>query len=94
MKHRNYLMTKGAQRNIEFLLVMILFELRETIPVKDYLTIIYLKKVDNDKCFIRIEQEQPKYAIEQEIDYPIKTDAKLYIIDDGQNLTCMYSDEY
>lgn len=94
MKHRNYLMTKGVQRNVDFLLVMILFELRESIPVKDYLTIIYLKRIDADKCFIRIEQEQPKYAIEQEIDYPIKTDVKLYIIDDGQNLTCMYPNEY
>lgn len=94
MKHRNYLMTKGVQRNVDFLLVMILFELRETIPVKDYLTIIYLTKVGERKCLIRIEQEQPEYAIEQEIDYPIKTDVKLYIIDDGQNLTCMYPYEY
>lgn len=87
-------MTKGVQRNIDFLLVMILFELREAIPVKDYLTIIYLKRVNDDKCLIRIEQEQPEYVMEQEMDYPIKTDAKLYIIDDGQSLTCMYPDEY
>lgn len=87
-------MTKGVQRNIDFLLVMILFELQESIPVKDYLTIIYLKRVDDDKCFIRIEQEQPEYVMEQEIDYPIARDEKLYIIDDGQNLMCMYPDEY
>ncbi|MBS5799526.1 MAG: hypothetical protein KID02_07200 [Clostridiales bacterium] len=94
MKYRNYLMTKGVQRNVDFLLVMILFELRETIPVKDYLTIIYLKRAGEEKCLIRIEQEQPEYVMEQEIDYSIGKDEKLYIIDDGMNLTCMYPDEY
>lgn len=94
MKHRNYLMTKGVQRNIDFLLVMILFELRETIPVKDYLTIIYIKRADDGKCLIRIEQEKPEYVIEQEIDYAIEIDVKLYIIDNGMSLTCMYPDEY
>lgn len=94
MKHRNYLMTRGVQNNIDFILVLILFELRESIPIKDYLTIIYIKPMDADKCLIRLEQEEPKYVIEHETDYPVESDTKLYIIDDGMNLTCMYPDEY
>lgn len=94
MKNRNYLMTREVQRNIDFILVMMLFNLRKNIPVKDYLTIIYLKPIGKYKCLIRIEQEQPEYAIEHEIDYPIEGSIKLYIIDDGENLTCLYPDEY
>lgn len=94
MKNKNYLMTREVQRNIDFVLVMMLFELRESIPVKDYLTIVYLKLIGKHKCLIRIEQEQPEYVIEHEIDYPIEESIKLYIIDDGESLTCLYPNEY
>lgn len=87
-------MTKGVQNTIDFLLVLILFELRESIPLKDYLTIVFIKSIGEDKCLIRFEQEEPKYVIEHEIEYPIAKDIKLYIIDDSKNLTCMYSNEY
>lgn len=87
-------MIKGVQNTIDFLLVLILFELREGIPIKDYLTIVLIKSMGKDKCLIRLEQEESKYIIEHEIEYPIEKDIKLYIIDDSKNLTCMYPDEY
>lgn len=87
-------MTKGVQMKVDIVLVMVLFEMRERIPIKEYLTIIHIKRLRDRKSYIMMEQEEPKYCIEQEVDCELQESLKLYIIDDGENLTCLLPSEY
>ena len=87
--------TRGVEENLNPLLVMVLWELIDSMTIQqDYLQVFELSE-EKGKQKIEHSQEVPEYKRE----YLIKTDApffvgKIFVIDDETHVTMLLAEEY
>lgn len=89
-----FYITRGVKEKLDDVVVSILFNLREAIPVRDYLTIINMVPINEVSCQIKVSQEIPNFKMTKVIQYKLEHEIKLYIIDEGNYRTCLLAEEY
>jgi Staphylococcal protein of unknown function (DUF960). len=96
----NRYVTKGVNENLDIRLQIIIWnlidELKELMDA-DYLQVVNISQINKSRIKITHEQEVPEYKAEYEIenkDFTLESDAKIYVIDDGEYSTMILAEEY
>lgn len=90
--------TKGIDERLPAVLVLYLFQLidekKKLAMPMDYLQIFDLKSQGASMLLVIHRQEEPYYQKRHLISCNLKMEDKIYVIDDGDYITMMRSNEY
>ena len=90
-------LTKGINKEVPLNLQALLWSMIDsTLIKKDYLQVFKIKIINKNANLIEIThtQEQPKYKNTIQAVAVIERDLKIYVIDDGENMVMLQSNEY
>ena len=93
----NRYMTKGIADSIDFGLQVLLWNLIDELEIeKDYLQVFHIRGTGKS-CIIEHSQEVPEYK--RVYEYPgtimeLGEEVTIFAIDDGNNSTMLFADEY
>ena len=90
-------LTKGINEEVPLNLQALLWSMIDsTLIKKDYLQVFKIKIINKNANLIEIThtQEQPEYKKTIQAVAVIERDMKIFVIDDGENSTMLFSEEY
>lgn len=90
-------LTKGINEEVPLNLQILLWSMIDTLLIeKDYLQVFKIKIINKNANLIEIVhmQEQPEYKKIIQAVAKVEREMKIYVIDDGENTTMLFAEEY
>lgn len=88
-------LTKGIQSELSLSLQILLWSMIDTLLIeKDYLQVFNIKVIRGSLLEITHSQEQPPYKHTIQAVGEIERDMKIFVIDDGEQSTMLFAEEY
>ncbi len=88
-------LTKGINEELPLNLQILLWSLIDSLLIeKDYLQVFNIKVIRGSLLEITHSQEQPTYKQTIQAVGEIERDMKIFVIDDGEQSTMLFAEEY
>lgn len=88
-------LTKGINEELPLNLQILLWSMIDTLLIeKDYLQVFNIKVIRGSLLGITHNQEQPEYKQTIQAVGEIERDMKIFVIDDGEQSTMLFAEEY
>lgn len=88
-------LTKGINEELPLNLQILLWSMIDTLLIeKDYLQVFNIKVIRGNLLEITHSQEQPTYKHTIQAAGEIERDMKIFVIDDGEQSTMLFAEEY